>query len=85
MIKVKAYRKRQYYLSKFGEKCFIDGSDSDATYLQAAMLTGKGLNTEEELVYTSAGKTEKEAIKAMDNYLKAEQLTDTVSRIQVIK
>ncbi len=65
---IKAYRERQYYLSKYGEKNYIDNDDS-GVYVAAAMLTGRGLRTEEEHIYTAVGETEEEAQKSLSLYL----------------
>lgn len=84
MVTIKAFRERQYHLSKYGDKLFIDSDDGNVAF-KLAVLTGKMLKTEEELVYTSAGKTKKEAEKSLEDYLKATKLPFTISRKEVTK
>lgn len=83
MITVKAYKERQYYLSKYGEKCFIDTDDS-GVYLKAAMLTGKGLQTEEEFIYTAVGRNLNEAQDSLNLYLQSinEDINGLVIKIE---
>lgn len=81
MITIKSYIERPYYRSKYGEKCFID-TDTSGTYLKAAMLTGKVLETDEELLYTATGETEHEANTALKNYLKSIKFNGIISRTE---
>ena len=85
MVQIKIYREKQYYLSKYGEKQWLDGGDGDNTLVMAAMLTGKGLHTEEECFYDAFGETKEEVEKAIANYLKGNPNHPTISRTEVIK
>jgi len=75
MVTIKAYRTRQYYLSKYGEKLYTDSDDSD-TAIRAAELTGKGLESENELVYTAYGETKEEALNSLENFKKANNINE---------
>lgn len=83
MIQIKIYKEKQYYLSKYGEKQWLDGGDGDNTLVMAAMLTGKGLKTEEECIYVAYGEDEAEAEKALSNYMEANG-NPIISRKEVI-
>lgn len=54
-----------------GDKEYINGNKNDDTLIQAAILTGKGLKTEEEIIYVAYGETEAEAEKSLQNYIAA--------------
>lgn len=69
MVQIKVFTEKQYYLSKYGEKQYLDGGEGDNTLVTAALLTGKGLNSDEHLVYTTYGETEAEAQKSVDCYI----------------
>lgn len=83
MTTIKIYENQQFYRSKYGDKCFIENDDS-GTYLAAAMLTGKGLESEEQLIYAAYGNDEQEAQAAVDNYIKATKFKGTISRTEII-
>lgn len=68
MVVIKAYNTKQYYLSKYGEKNFISG-DGKGIDVAAALLTGKGLQSEEVFLYEAVGSTLDEAQRALDNWL----------------
>ncbi len=71
MIEIKAYTTHRYYLSKYGEKQYIGQGGDDNTLLAAAMLTGKGIQSEEVIAYIAYGETKEEAGRALDNFIKA--------------
>jgi len=71
MISIIAYKSRLYYQNKWGDKEYINGNKNDDTLIQAAILTGKGLKTEEEIIYVAYGETEDEAEKSLQNYIAA--------------
>jgi len=73
MTTIKLYKARQYYTSKYGDKCYVDEDGGD-TYITAALLTGKGLNSEKALAYTVYGENKEDADKALASYLKANEL-----------
>lgn len=85
MITIKIFKSRQYYTNKWGDKEYLDGGDTDNTLIKAAILTGKGLNSEEECIYETYGETEEEAEKSLKNYLKANPEHPTISRKEVVK
>ena len=73
MTTIKLYTSRQYYTNKYGDKCYVDEDGGD-TYVAAALLTGKGLNSEKVLTYTVYGESKDDADKALASYLKANVL-----------
>jgi hypothetical protein len=84
MIQIKIYKEKQYYRNKWGDKEYLEGGAGDSTLVKAAMLTGKGLNTEEECIYVAYGETEAEAEKSLSNYLQAND-NIVISRKEVVK
>lgn len=84
MFTTKIYTEKTFYITKYGEREYLNGTKSDKTLIEAAMLTGKGLNTEEECIYTSYGETEQESEKAMDNYIKAMTDLPMITRRETI-
>ena len=85
MITIKIYKERQYYKSKYGNKEYLDGSSGDDVLLKAAILTGKGLNSEEECVYTAYGETKEEAEKSITNYIKANPKHSMIARTELVE
>ena len=85
MITIKIYTEKTYYLNKSGDKEYLDGGEDDKTLIKAAILTGKGLNTEEEYVCSVYEETKKEAEKAFKNYLKANLNHPLISRTETLK
>jgi len=67
---LRVYKEKRYYLSKYGEKQYLDGSMRDKVLIEAAMLTGRGLKSEEECIHTIYGENKRECYKALDIYLK---------------
>lgn len=84
MVTIKLFKENTYYRNKCSDKEYLDGSDGDNTLISAAMLTGKGLNTEEECIYCGYGETEDEAEMAIENYLKANPNHPMILRKEVI-
>lgn len=82
MTTIRAYRERHFYHSKYGEKLYIDSDDSNIAF-EAAIVSGKGLKKEEELVYVAAGEDREEAQKSLDNYLKSINFCYTISRTEI--
>ncbi len=70
MIQTKIYTTKTFYKNKFGEKEYLTNTESDNWVIKAAILTGKGVESEEELIYASYGETIEESEKSMDNYIK---------------
>lgn len=85
MITIKIYKSTQYYQNKWGDKEYLTGGASDNTLLQAAILTGKGLNSEEECIYNAYGETKEESEKSLENYLKANPNHPVISRTELIE
>ena len=84
MVTINIYRSRTYYVNKYGDKCYAD-EDSGGTYVKAALLTGKGLESEEQLIYSAHGESKKDADKALKAYMKVNDLEDfEISRKEVI-
>jgi len=69
MAKITIYGEKQYYLSKYKEKQYLDGSDRDNTLIEAALLSGKGLESEEFEIYTAYGETKEDAEKSLNAFL----------------
>ena len=69
MAKITIYGQKQFYLSKYNEKQYLNGGEGDNTLIAAALLTGKGLGSEEYEIYTAYGDTEQEAQKALQSYI----------------
>lgn len=83
MVTIKIFKSRQYYRNKWGDKEYLDGGSGDNTLVMAAMLTGKGLDSEEECIYEAYGETEDEAEKSLVNYLKANPDHPIISRKEI--
>ncbi len=82
MITAEIYTEKQYYMSKCMEKQYLDGTDGDDTLIMAAMLTGKGLISENKLIHTIYGETMEEVIKALVNYFQANPNHPSISKIE---
>lgn len=82
MKSITIFTEKRYYLSKYGEKQYLDGSSGDNVLIEAAILTGNGLRSEEHEIYTAYGETEIEAKKALDSYLLANPNHPQISKIE---
>ena len=80
MVKIKAYINKVVFRSKYGE--ILDEKDSIG--ISAAMMCMRFKN-EEVLFYTAHGKTEQDAIKALDIYKEAVEYDGEFSKMEIIK
>lgn len=71
MAQINIYTRKQFYVNKWGEKEYLDGSDQDDTLIKAALLTGKGLDSEEYLIYSAFGPSKEDAEKSLGAYIEA--------------
>lgn len=56
---------RKYYLNNHQQKEYLTGEhENDKALYEAALLTGKGISNEEEVVYTGFGETPEGAVKS---------------------
>lgn len=85
MVTIKIFKNKQFYVNKWGDKEYLDGGEGDNTLITAALLTGKGLDSEEECIYEAYGETTKEAETALKNYIKSNPNHPIISRKEVIK
>lgn len=82
MVQIKIYKENTYYKNTWGDKEYLNGA-ADDVLISAALLTGKGLQREEEIIYTAYGETINEAEKALANYLTANPEHALISRKEI--
>lgn len=56
--------KKKYYLDSHKEKQYLNGDpENDKVLCEAALLTGSGISSEKEVIYTGYGETPEESQK----------------------
>ena len=81
MVILKAFQKRTFYRSKYGERLPTD----DLIGVAAAIMSGRLPEEEEVLVHTAYGKTKEDAQRQLHYFLEAKGLggigMDALSRV----